>query len=75
MGTLVFDHPGPLPLAAVEALIEAVGALDMDEVRRGIDGHGPRLHIIMQPTGLFGFALDGGNDQGPNRPPSGRFQH
>jgi len=67
-GTLVFDYPGVLPVPAVETLIEAIGSLNMDEVRRGVDGHGPRLHIVMQPTGSVAFALGGNNDQGPTRP-------
>jgi len=32
-GILVFSQPGALPAAALEQVIEAVGALDMDDVR------------------------------------------
>lgn len=33
-GILVFSQPGALPAAALEQVIEAVRALDMDDVRR-----------------------------------------
>jgi thioredoxin 1 len=33
-GILVFEQPGALPAAALEQLIEAVRALDMEEVRK-----------------------------------------
>jgi thioredoxin 1 len=35
-GVLVFAQPGMLPAAGLEELIEKVGALDMDDVRRKI---------------------------------------
>jgi thioredoxin 1 len=35
-GTLVFSQPGALPAAAVEQVISAVRALDMDDVRRQV---------------------------------------
>ncbi|HTM19352.1 MAG TPA: thioredoxin domain-containing protein [Kofleriaceae bacterium] len=35
-GILVFEQPGALPAAALDRLIEAVRALDMDDVRRQI---------------------------------------
>jgi thioredoxin 1 len=35
-GILVFSQPGALPAAALEQLIKAVRALDMDEVRTKI---------------------------------------
>jgi thioredoxin 1 len=37
-GILVFSRPGPLPEAAVDGLIDAIWSLDMDEIRRGLDG-------------------------------------
>src|SRR5512142_2978369 len=36
-GVLVFSQPGALPSAAVEQLIDAVQALDMDEVRASLE--------------------------------------
>lgn len=35
-GILVFSQPGALPAPALEELLEAVRALDMDEVRRDL---------------------------------------
>jgi thioredoxin 1 len=35
-GILVFEQAGALPPAALDRLVEAVGALDMDDVRRRI---------------------------------------
>jgi thioredoxin 1 len=35
-GVLVFSQPGDLPAAGLEKVIEAVNALDMDDVRRQI---------------------------------------
>ena len=35
-GILVFSQPGALPAAALDEVIEAVRALDMDEVRRQV---------------------------------------
>jgi thioredoxin 1 len=37
-GVAVFQQPGALPGSALDELIEAVGALDMTDVRRRIDG-------------------------------------
>jgi thioredoxin 1 len=37
-GVLVFSRPGALPEQAVSALIEAMWSLDIDEVKRGMDG-------------------------------------
>ena len=36
-GVAVFQQPGALPGSALDQLIEAVGALDMDDVRRRVD--------------------------------------
>ena len=36
-GVLVFSQPGALPAAALEQVITAVRALDMDDVRRQLD--------------------------------------
>jgi thioredoxin len=36
-GVLVFNQAGALPPAALDQLIEAVRALDMDEVRRSVE--------------------------------------
>jgi thioredoxin 1 len=40
-GALVFDYPGALPEPVIDALVEAIWALDMEQVRQGIDGRGP----------------------------------
>ncbi|HEY7375035.1 MAG TPA: thioredoxin family protein [Polyangia bacterium] len=34
-GTLVFDYAGPLPEQAVDALVDAIWSLDMDQIRQG----------------------------------------
>ncbi len=36
-GVLVFEQPGALPAAALDKLIAAIRALDMDDVRRRIE--------------------------------------
>jgi thioredoxin-like negative regulator of GroEL len=41
-GTLVFDYAGVLPESAVEALLEAIWSLDMEQIRKGVNGHGAR---------------------------------
>lgn len=40
-GILVFSQPGALPAAALEELVTAVRALDMDDVRRKAARQGP----------------------------------
>ena len=47
-GILVFSRPGPLPGEAVDGLINAIWSLDMDEVRKGIDGQGSRILIAFR---------------------------
>ncbi|WP_129338347.1 thioredoxin [Cellulomonas endophytica] len=37
-GVLVYNRPGALPKPALEQVVEAVRALDMDEVRKTIEG-------------------------------------
>jgi thioredoxin 1 len=50
-GVLVFSRPGPLPQAALEGLIEAIWSLDMNEIRKGINGHGSRVLIAFNEGG------------------------
>ena len=59
-GTLVFVCAGALPEAVLEVLIDAIWALDMEQVRKGIDGQGTRLVLSMQPTRALPFELEGG---------------
>lgn len=40
-GVLLAAQPGAMSAATLDELIEKVKALDMDEVRRGIDAQGP----------------------------------
>jgi thioredoxin 1 len=48
-GVLVFSYAGPLPDSALRALIDAIWSLDMEAVRKGVDGHGSRLPIAFHP--------------------------
>jgi thioredoxin 1 len=64
-GTLVFVCAGALPEPVLEALIDAIWALDMEQVRKGIDGQGGRLVLWMQPAGVFPVELEGGGGEGP----------
>ena len=41
-GILVFSQPGALPAAALQQVIEGVRALDMDQVRAGVDAQGAK---------------------------------
>ena len=61
----MFVCAGALPEMVLEALIDAIWALDMEQVRRGIDGQGTRLVLSMQPTGAFPFELEEGGGEGP----------
>ena len=56
----------------LEALIDAIWALDMEQVRRGIDGQGTRLVLSMQPTGVSPFELEEGGGEGPGGTPGGK---
>src|SRR5215471_9555192 len=49
-GILVFSRPGPLPDVAVNGLVDALWSLDMDEVRRGLNGRGSRIVITFRST-------------------------
>jgi thioredoxin 1 len=60
-GILVFSHPGPLPDAAVDGLIEALWSLDMNELRKGIDGKGSRIAITFRGGGQPSFEIAGGD--------------
>ena len=60
-GILVFSHPGPLPDAAVDGLIEAIWSLDMDELRKGLDGQGSRIVIAFRGEGEPSFEIAGGD--------------
>jgi thioredoxin 1 len=48
-GILVFRGSGPLPEPVLEGLIQAVFTLNMEEVRKGIDGQGARLVLRLRP--------------------------
>jgi thioredoxin 1 len=71
-GTLVFTHAGALPEQVVEALIDAIASLDMEQVRNGTDGGGRRLYLLMRPKGAARFDLGGSADDGPTPAPGGR---
>jgi thioredoxin len=71
-GTLVFDYAGMLPEMAVDALIDAIWALDMQQIRQGTNGHGTRLVISAQAAGAPKFDLGRGGSGGPNRAPGGQ---
>jgi thioredoxin 1 len=71
-GTLVFTHAGALPDQLVEALIDAIASLDMAQVRKGTDGGGRRLYLLMRPKGPARFDLGGSADDGPNPAPGER---
>jgi len=58
-GTLVFVCAGALPETVLEALIDGIWALDMEQVREGIDGQGTRLVLSMEPTDVPPFELEG----------------
>ena len=59
-GILVFSHAGPLPDAAVDGLVEALWSLDMDELRKGLDGQGSRIGITFRGGGQPSFEIAGG---------------
>ena len=46
-GVLVFSQPGALPAAALEQVIAAVRALDMDDVRRQLAAHHPAEDAVL----------------------------
>jgi thioredoxin 1 len=74
-GALVFDYPGPIPEPVVDALVEAIWALDMEEVRKGIDGTPTRLFLSSSMQGVPRLDLGEEEDEdggGPSRPPGGR---
>lgn len=71
-GMLVFDYAGALPEQIVDALIDAIWSLDIDRIRQGMDGHGARLVLALQPSGAPRFELGGGGDGGgPGESPAG----
>ena len=43
-GVLLAAQPGVVPAAAIDALLDKVRALDMDEVRRALDAHARAVH-------------------------------
>jgi thioredoxin 1 len=72
-GMLVFDYAGALPEPVVDALIDAIWSLDMDRIRQGTNGHGARLYLALQPSGMPRFALGGGGGGGgPGQSPTGQ---
>jgi thioredoxin 1 len=48
-GVMVFNQAGALPAPALQQVIEAVEALDMDDVRRQIAEHETSQHEASQP--------------------------
>lgn len=71
-GTLVFVCAGALPEVVLDVLIDAIWALDMEQVRRGIDGQGARLVLSTQPTGALPFELEGSGRGGPGGASGGK---
>ena len=69
-GILVFSHAGPLPGAAVDGLVEAIWSLDMDELRKGLDGQGSRIVITFRGGGQSSFEIAGGETPSGNGGPA-----
>jgi thioredoxin 1 len=69
-GALVFDYPGALPEPVLDALVEAIWALDMDQVRQGIDGTSTRLFLSTALQGLPNIDLDDEEGEGPGPGPT-----
>jgi thioredoxin 1 len=59
-GILVFSRPGPLPEPAIDGLIDAIWSLDMDELRKGLDGQGSRIVIAFRGDGQPSFEIPSG---------------
>lgn len=49
-GVLLFNQAGALPAAALEELIQAVRDLNMDEIRKEIEGMGGELGDVSAPN-------------------------
>jgi thioredoxin 1 len=47
-GVLLFRRAGSLPAPIIEDLLGVVSSLDMDEVRRGMNGEGTRIMLAYQ---------------------------
>lgn len=48
-GILLFNQAGAMPAPALEELIQAVRGLDMEEIRREIEGQGGELGDVSKP--------------------------
>jgi thioredoxin 1 len=72
-GTLLFHWRGALPGEVIAGLIQAMSDLNMEEVRKGIDGHGARIAITFGRDGSPGFNLvTPSGDQGAGSAEPGR---
>ena len=60
-GMLLFSRSGPLPPPALDALVQALWSLDIDELRKTVDGHSPRLSLIFQPADPDRFEVELGH--------------
>lgn len=49
-GMLLFSRVGPLPPPALDALVEALWLLDMEQLRQTVNGQSPRLTLTFQPS-------------------------
>jgi thioredoxin 1 len=63
-GGLLFSQIGALPPSLLEALIDAAAGLDMDELRRTVDGSGARLMLVIGPQGPTLTPSEGGAPDG-----------
>ena len=61
-GILVFSQAGPLPAQVLDALVQAVWSLDMDEVRKGVNGQGARMFLSFHPERSPPFEVIGSDD-------------
>jgi thioredoxin 1 len=66
-GILVFSRPGLLPPPVLDGLAQAVWALDMDEVRQGLDGQGRRVFLWLRGDEGSPFQPDADADAGNSR--------
>jgi thioredoxin 1 len=56
-GILLFNRPGVVSLQVIDGLIEALWSLDMEQVRKGIDGTGARIILSFGTDGHPAFNL------------------